>query len=41
LFHSDMPNDIAPGGYNFSPFEPDLPESPLAPTPAATGFRWG
>jgi hypothetical protein len=41
LFHSDMPNDIAPGGYNFSPLDPDLPESPLTPTPAATGFRWG
>jgi L-alanine-DL-glutamate epimerase-like enolase superfamily enzyme len=41
LFHPDMPNDIAPGGYNFSPFDPGLPESPLAPAPAATGFRWG
>jgi hypothetical protein len=41
LFHPDMPNDIAPGGYNLSPLDPGLPESPLAPTPAAAGFRWG
>jgi hypothetical protein len=41
LFHPDMPNDLAPGGYNFSPLEPALPESPLAPSPAPTGFRWG
>jgi hypothetical protein len=41
LFHPDMPNDIAPGGYNFSPLDPALPESPLAPAPAAAGFRWG
>jgi hypothetical protein len=40
LFHPDTPNDIAPVGYN----EPDpvdgLPESPLAPAPSPTGFRW-
>jgi L-alanine-DL-glutamate epimerase-like enolase superfamily enzyme len=41
LFHPDTPNDVAPGGYNL-PEPPDgLPPSPLAPQPAATGFRWG
>jgi hypothetical protein len=41
LFHSDAPNDVAPGGYNVSPPAPGLPTSPLEPAPAATGFRWG
>ena len=41
LFHPDMPNDVAPGGYNTAPLDPGLPESPLAPAPAAAGFRWG
>jgi hypothetical protein len=41
VFHPDTPNDVAPGGYNLSPLDPDLPESPLVPAPAATGFRWG
>jgi L-alanine-DL-glutamate epimerase-like enolase superfamily enzyme len=41
LFHADTPNDVAPSGYN-EPEPPDgLPLSPLAPAPAATGFRWG
>jgi hypothetical protein len=41
LFHSDTPNDTAPSGYN-DPSVPDgLPDSPLQPTPSATGFRWG
>jgi hypothetical protein len=40
LFHPDMPNDVAPGGYNAEP-APGLPTSPLEPTPSATGFRWG
>jgi L-alanine-DL-glutamate epimerase-like enolase superfamily enzyme len=40
LFHPDAPNDVAPAGYNVqSPG--DLPRSPLAPEPHATGFRWG
>lgn len=40
LFHSQAPNDIAPAGYN-APVPPDgLPSSPLAPAPAAVGFRW-
>jgi hypothetical protein len=41
VFHPDTPNDVAPGGYNLSPLDPGLPESPLAPAPAPTGFRWG
>jgi hypothetical protein len=40
LFHPHTPNDVAPGGYNASEPRPGLPESPLEPTPAATGFRW-
>jgi hypothetical protein len=40
LFHPDTPNDVAPSGYNNPDPPPDLPGSPLAPTPAATGFRW-
>jgi L-alanine-DL-glutamate epimerase-like enolase superfamily enzyme len=40
LFHPDTPNDIAPSGYN-DPSVPDgLPESPLEPEPAPSGFRW-
>jgi hypothetical protein len=41
LFHPDTPNDVAPGGYNISPPEPGLPESPLEPAASPTGFRWG
>ena len=40
LFHPDTPNDVAPAVYNLEPLPPDLPGSPLAPTPTATGFRW-
>jgi hypothetical protein len=40
LFHPDTPNDVAPGGYNAREPQPGLPESPLEPSPAATGFRW-
>jgi L-alanine-DL-glutamate epimerase-like enolase superfamily enzyme len=39
LFHPDGPNDVAPGGYNLDTPAADLPASPLAPAPAATGFR--
>jgi hypothetical protein len=40
LFHPDAPNDVAPSAYNEDdPSEP-LPSSPLAPRPAAAGFRW-
>jgi hypothetical protein len=41
LFHPDAPNDVAPGGFNLPTPAPGLPESPLAPTPSPTGFRWG
>jgi L-alanine-DL-glutamate epimerase-like enolase superfamily enzyme len=41
LFHADTPNDVAPGGYNDVDPPNGLPPSPLAPEPAATGFRWG
>ena len=41
LFHPHTPNDVAPGGYNDPDPAPGLPDSPLAPQPARTGFRWG
>jgi L-alanine-DL-glutamate epimerase-like enolase superfamily enzyme len=41
LFHPDTPNDVAPGGYNAPEPPPGLPDSPLEPQPAPTGFRWG
>ncbi len=41
LFHPDTPNDVAPGGYNASEPPPGLPASPLDPSPAPLGFRWG
>lgn len=40
MFHPDTPNDVAPAAYNFEPLAPDLPGSPLAPSPSRTGFRW-
>ena len=40
LFHADGPNDVAPSAYNEDDPAGDLPASPLAPRPAATGFRW-
>ncbi len=40
LFHPDTPNDLAPVGYNQTDPPPGLPSSPLAPTPAPTGFCW-
>jgi hypothetical protein len=39
LFHPEMPNDVAPRGYNGPP-QPGLPESPLEPQPSVSGFRW-
>src|SRR5581483_6351681 len=39
LFHPDAPNDVAPGAYNHPVPPDDLPASPLAPAPDATGFR--
>jgi hypothetical protein len=38
LFHPDAPNDVAPTPYNENELRPGLPESPLEPAPAATGF---
>ena len=40
LFHADAPNDVAPSAYNEDNPPGGLPASPLAPRPAATGFRW-
>jgi hypothetical protein len=40
LFHPDTPNDVAPSAYNEDDPAGPLPPSPLAPRPAATGFRW-
>jgi len=40
LFHPDMPNDVAPSGYNLPRLEPTLPTSPLTEVPAGAGFRW-
>jgi hypothetical protein len=41
LFHPDAPNDVAPSGFNLPEPPAGLPESPLAPKPSRTGFRWG
>ena len=40
LFHADTPNDVAPSAYNEDDPAGSLPVSPLAPSPAPTGFRW-
>jgi L-alanine-DL-glutamate epimerase-like enolase superfamily enzyme len=40
LFHPDAPNDVAPSGFNLPDPPAGLPASPLAPTPAPSGFRW-
>ena len=39
LFHPDGPNDTAPSGYNAETPAAELPDSPLSPRPAPTGFR--
>ena len=41
LFHPDTPNDVAPTGYHEPNPPAGLPESPLGPAAAPTGFRWG
>jgi L-alanine-DL-glutamate epimerase-like enolase superfamily enzyme len=41
LFHADAPNDVAPAAFNLPEPPAGLPSSPLAPSPSATGFRWG
>jgi L-alanine-DL-glutamate epimerase-like enolase superfamily enzyme len=40
LFCPHAPNDVAPSGYNAIDPADGLPVSPLAPTPAPTGFYW-
>jgi hypothetical protein len=40
LFNPDAPNDVAPSGYNAIEPADGLPVSPLAPSPAPTGFYW-
>jgi L-alanine-DL-glutamate epimerase-like enolase superfamily enzyme len=39
IFHPDTPNDTAPGAYNEPDLRDGLPQSPLEPRIAATGFR--
>ena len=41
IFHPDTPNDTSPTGFHVPDPPAGLPTSPLPPTPAATGFRWG
>jgi hypothetical protein len=41
IFHPHTPNDVAPAGYHSSEPAPGLPESPLEPAIAPTGFRRG
>ena len=41
IFHPSTPNDTSPSGFHVPDPPPGLPESPLPPEPAATGFRWG
>jgi L-alanine-DL-glutamate epimerase-like enolase superfamily enzyme len=40
LFHPAAPNDVAPRPFNETELRPGLPQSPLAPELAQTGFRW-
>jgi len=40
LFHPDAPNDTSPGGFHVADPPPGLPDGPLTPAPAQTGFRW-
>jgi MFS family permease/L-alanine-DL-glutamate epimerase-like enolase superfamily enzyme len=40
LFHPDALNDVAPTGYNHALLSQALPQSPLTPRPATSGFRW-
>jgi L-alanine-DL-glutamate epimerase-like enolase superfamily enzyme len=40
LFHPDAANDVAPAAYNLPELPPELPDSPLSPTPSELGFRW-
>jgi L-alanine-DL-glutamate epimerase-like enolase superfamily enzyme len=40
MLHPDAPNDIAPIAYNDRELPPDLPTSPLNPSPSTVGFGW-
>jgi L-alanine-DL-glutamate epimerase-like enolase superfamily enzyme len=40
LYHPSTPNDVAPVGFHEPDPPPGLPESPLEPQLAPTGFRW-
>jgi L-alanine-DL-glutamate epimerase-like enolase superfamily enzyme len=40
MFHPDAPNDTSPGGFHVADPPPGLPDGPLTPAPARTGFRW-
>jgi L-alanine-DL-glutamate epimerase-like enolase superfamily enzyme len=40
LFHPEAPNDTSPYGFLLADLADGLPDGPLAPKPAATGFRW-
>ena len=40
LFHPGAPNDTSPEGFLLADLPSGLPDGPLAPAPAATGFRW-
>ncbi len=39
IIHPDGPNDVAPAGHDWDDFPAGLPNSPLDPAPASTGFR--
>jgi L-alanine-DL-glutamate epimerase-like enolase superfamily enzyme len=41
IFHPGTPNDVAPSGFNDPEPGPGLPTTPLEPSAAETGFRWG
>jgi L-alanine-DL-glutamate epimerase-like enolase superfamily enzyme len=41
IFHPDTPNDTSPAGFHVPDPPAGLPASPLPPSPAAVGFRWG
>jgi L-alanine-DL-glutamate epimerase-like enolase superfamily enzyme len=40
LFHADAPNDTSPQGFLRADVPEGLPDGPLDPAPAQTGFRW-
>ena len=40
LFYPETPNDVAPGAYNATDLDDDLPQSPLDPPADPVGFRW-